>query len=34
MPCNGAFTSDRIRKAEEAPEDLAALGFKEQAYLW
>lgn len=34
IPCNGAFTSDRIRKAEKAPEDRLALGVvKEQAYL-
>jgi len=34
IPCSGDFTSDGIRKAEEAPEDPAALGIKEQAYLW
>lgn len=34
-PCNRAFISDRIRKAEEAPEDSVALGIvKEKAYLW
>lgn len=35
VPCNRAFTADRIRKAEEAPEDPVASGtVKEQAYLW